>query len=210
MKLTDNNFIHHTAFVGDEVTMGHDNYIGPFCYLTGRLDVGDNNRFEAHCSVGTRAEHKTYWDEDGPTEIVNDNMFREYITINAGTEGLTSIGSNVIMLRGSHVAHDCVIEDGVTLSCDAIMLGHVRVMKHSNCGSGCQVHQHQVIGSYSMIGMGCIVTKKTNVEPGQVWVGNPAKRIKTNMLALDKHDVDEFDLVEETARYSELISAAKL
>lgn len=210
MKLTDNNFIHHTAFVGDEVTMGHDNYIGPFCYLTGRLDVGDNNRFEAHCSVGTRAEHKTYWDEDGPTEIVNDNMFREYITINAGTEGLTSIGSNVIMLRGSHVAHDCVIEDGVTLSCDAIMLGHVRVMKHSNCGSGCQVHQHQVIGSYSMIGMGCIVTKKTNVEPGQVWVGNPAKRIKTNMLALDKHDVDEFDLVEETARYSELINAAKL
>ena len=137
-------------------------------------------------------------------------MFREYITINAGTEGLTSIGSNVIMLRGSHVAHDCVIEDGVTLSCDAIMLGHVRVMKHSNCGSGCQVHQHQVIGSYSMIGMGCIVTKKTNVEPGQVWVGNPAKRIKTNMLALDKHDVDEFDLVEETARYSELINAAKL
>ena len=210
MKLTDNNFIHHTAFVGDEVTMGHDNYIGPFCYLTGRLDIGNNNRFEAYCSVGTRAEHKTYWDEDGPTEIVNDNMFRESITINAGTEGLTSIGSNVIMLSGSHVAHDCVIEDGVTLSCDAIMLGHVRVMKHSNCGSGCQVHQHQVIGSYSMIGMGCIVTKKTNVEPGQVWVGNPAKRIKTNMLALDKHDVDEFDLVEETARYSELINATKL
>ena len=151
-----NNFIHDTSFVGDDVTMGHDNYIGPFCYLTGRLDIGNNNRFEAYCSVGTRAEHKTYWDKDGLTEIVDDNMFREHITINAGTEGLTSIGSNVIMLRGSHVAHDCVIEDGVTLSCDAIMLGHVRVMKYSNCGSGCQVHQYQVIGSYSMIGMGCI------------------------------------------------------
>jgi len=205
-----NNFIHDTSFVGDDVTMGHDNYIGPFCYLTGRLDIGNNNRFEAYCSVGTRAEHKTYWDKDGLTEIVDDNMFREHITINAGTEGLTSIGSNVIMLRGSHVAHDCVIEDGVTLSCDAIMLGHVRVMKYSNCGSGCQVHQYQVIGSYSMIGMGCIVTKKTNVKPGQVWVGNPAKRVKTNMLALDKHDIDEFDLVEETARYSELINATKL
>jgi len=196
-----NNFIHDTAFVGDEVTMGHDNFVGPFCYLTGRLDIGSNNRFEAYCSVGTRAEHKMYWDKDGPTEIVDDNMFREHITINAGTEGLTSIASNVIMLRGSHVAHDCVIEEGVTLSCDAIMLGHVRVMKHSNCGSGCQVHQYQVVGSYSMLGMGCIVTKKTNVKPGQVWVGNPAKRVKTNMLALDKHDIDEFDLVEETARH---------
>ena len=137
-------------------------------------------------------------------------MFREHITINAGTEGLTSIASNVIMLRGSHVAHDCVIEDGVTLSCDATMLGHVHVMKHTNCGSGCQVHQHQVVGSYSMIGMGCIITKKTEVLPGQIWVGNPAKRIKTNMSALEKHDVDDYMLVEETARYSELISAAKL
>ena len=130
------NHINPTAIIDDCVKMGDNNYIGPFCYLTGRLDIGNNNRFEAYCSVGTRAEHKTYWDKDGLTEIVNDNMFREHITINAGTEGLTSIGSIVIMLRGSHVAHDCVIEDGVTLSCDAIMLGHVHVMKHSNCGTG--------------------------------------------------------------------------
>ena len=204
------NFIHPTALIEDCVEMGDNNYIGPFCYFTGGTKIGSNNRFEAFCSIGTRPEHSEYWHKDGELTIGDNNIFRDYITINAGTDRLTSMGNDGIMLRGSHVAHDCVIEDGVTLSCDAIMLGHVRVMKHSNCGSGCQVHQHQVIGSYSMIGMGCIVTKKTNVEPGQVWVGNPAKRIKTNMLALDKHDVDEFDLVEETARYSELISAAKL
>ena len=200
-----NNFIHDTSFVGDDVTMGHDNYIGPFCYLTGRLDIGSNNRFEAYCSVGTRAEHKTYWDKDGLTEIVNDNMFREHITINAGTEGLTSIGSNVIMLRGSHVAHDCVIEECVTLSCDATILGHVHVMKESNCGSGCVIHQHQVVGSWSMIGMGCVVPKKIRLEPGQTWVGNPARRLKTNMYALEKYNIDEYGLIEETARYKKLI-----
>jgi len=199
------NNIHPTAVIDDCVTLGDENFVGPFCYLTGGLTIGDHNWFEAYCSLGTRPEHENFWHSDGNTKIGNNNMFREHITINAGTEGLTYVGNNVIMLRGSHVGHDCVIEDGVTLSVNATMLGHVRVMKHSNCGSGCQVHQHQVIGSYSMLGMGCIITKKTRVKPGQVWVGNPAKRIKTNLYAVEKYDIDEDDLIEETARYTHIM-----
>ena len=199
------NTIHPTAIIDDCVELGDNNYIGPYCYFTGGTKVGSNNRFEAFCSVGTRPEHTDHWHKDGELTIGDNNIFRDYITINAGTDRLTSMGNGGIMLRGSHVAHDCEIEDGVTLSVNAIMLGHVHVMKHSNCGSGCQVHQHQVVGSYSMIGMGCVVPKKTRLEPGQTWVGNPAQRLKTNMYALDKHDIDDYDLVEETVRYANLL-----
>ena len=200
------NFIHHSAVIKGDIELGEYNYIGPFCYLTGNLTIGDNNRFESHCSVGTRPEHTEHWDKDGRTIIGDDGIFREHISIHAATtDGLTRIDNNVIMLRGAHVAHDCVIEEGVTLSCDAIMLGHVHVMKYSNCGTGSEVHQYQVVGSWSMIGMGCIVPKKTRLEPGQTWVGNPARRLKTNMYALDKLNVDEYELIEETARYKELV-----
>tara|TARA_Y100000310_G_scaffold338202_1_gene427197 strand:- start:1768 stop:2385 length:618 start_codon:yes stop_codon:yes gene_type:complete len=199
------NNIHPTAVIDDCVTLGDENFVGPFCYLTGGLTIGDHNWFEAYCSVGTRPEHENFWHSDGNTKIGNNNMFREHITINAGTEGLTYVGNNVIMLRGSHVAHDCVIENGVTLSCNAIMLGHVHVMKHSNCGTGCLVHQHQVVGSYSMVGMGCVVPKKTRLEPGQTWVGNPARRLKTNMYALDKHNIDDYILLDEAIRWVELV-----
>ena len=199
------NTIHPTAIIDDCVELGDNNYIGPYCYFTGGTKVGSNNRFEAFCSVGTRPEHTDHWHKDGELTIGDNNIFRDYITINAGTDRLTSMGNGGIMLRGSHVAHDCEIEDGVTLSVNAIMLGHVHVMKHSNCGIGCQVHQHQVVGSYSMIGMGCVVPKKTRLEPGQTWVGNPARRLKTNMYALDKHDIDDYDLVEETVRYANLL-----
>ena len=199
------NTIHPTAIIDDCVELGDNNYIGPYCYFTGCTKVGSNNRFEAFCSVGTRPEHTDHWHKDGELTIGDNNIFRDYITINAGTDRLTSMGNGGIMLRGSHVAHDCEIEDGVTLSVNAIMLGHVHVMKHSNCGSGCQVHQHQVVGSYSMIGMGCVVPKKTRLEPGQTWVGNPARRLKTNMYALDKHDIDDYHLVEETVRYANLL-----
>ena len=36
-------------------------------------------------------------------------------------------------------------------------------------------------------------------------MGNPARRLKTNMYALDKHDVDDYKLLEETVRWSELV-----
>ena len=199
------NVIHPSAVIEESVELGENNFIGPFCYLTGKLEVGNNNRFEAHCSVGIRAEHKEFWDKDGRTLIGNGNVFRENITIHAGThDNLTFVGNNVIMLRGSYTAHDTVIEDDVTLSINSVILGHVQVMKGSNCGSGCQVHQYQVIGSWSMLGMGCVVPKKLKIEPAQTWVGNPARRLKTNMYALEKWNIDEYDLIEETARYKQL------
>ena len=37
-----------------------------------------------------------------------------------------------------------------------------------------------------MLGMGCVVPKKLKIEPGQTWVGNPARRLKTNMYAFRK------------------------
>ena len=135
----------------------------------------------------------------------DDGTFREHISIHAATaDGLTRIGNCVIMLNKAYVAHDCIIEDGVTLSCGVKIGGNVHVMKDSNLGMGAAIHQYQVIGSWSMIGMGCIVPKKAIITPGQTWVGNPVKRLKTNMYGLDKFNVDEYDLIEETARYTQL------
>ena len=200
------NVIHPTAVIDDDVELGEDNYIGPFCYLTGYLTIGDNNRFESHCSVGTRPEHTDHWHKDGRTIIGDDGTFREHVSIHAATtEGLTRIGNGVIILNKAYVAHDCIIEDGATLSCGVQIGGHVHVMRDSNLGMGAAIHQYQVIGSWSMIGMGCIVPKKAIITPGQTWVGNPVKRLKTNMYALDKFNVDEYDLIEETARHTQLV-----
>ena len=200
------NDIHPTAIIGDDVEIGDDNYIGPYCYFTGYLTVGDNNRFESHCAVGTRPEHTAHWHKDGRTIIGDDGTFRDFVSIHAATtDGLTRIGNGVIILNKAYVAHDCIIEDGVTLSCGVKIGGNVNVMKESNLGMGVTVHQYQVIGSWSMLGMGCVVPKKSRIEPGQTWVGNPARRLKTNMYALNKSDIDEFVLLEETARWTQLI-----
>ncbi len=195
------NHIHPTAVIDDHVEMGEGNYVGPFCYLAGYLKIGNKNRFEAHCAIGTRPEHVDF-NKPGLTEIGNDNWIREFTTINGGTKDTTVVGNDCIMLRGSHVAHDCVIEDRVTLSVNAIMLGHVFVMHDSNCGSGCLVHQHQVVGAWSMIGMGCVLPKKSRISPGQVWVGNPGKPLKSNYYKMK--DVSEIQLNSVTERFLNL------
>jgi len=205
------NFIHHSAVIEGDIELGEYNYIGPFCYLTGNLTIGDNNRFISHCSIGTRPEHTEHWDKDGRTIIGDDGTFREHISIHAATtDGLTRIGNCVIMLNKAYVAHDCIIEDGVTLSCGVKIGGHVHVMRDSNLGMGAAVHQYQVIGSWSMIGMGTIVPKKAKIYPGQTWVGNPVHRLKTNMYAANKFNVGEFAMLEETARYKELVKSHEI
>jgi len=200
------NDIHPTAVIEDCVEMGEDNYIGPFCFLTGHLIIGNNNRFESHCTVGTRPEHTGHWHKDGRVIIGDDGTFRDHVSIHAATtDGLTKIGNCVIILNKGYLAHDCVLEDGAILSCGVKIGGHVHVMRDSNLGMGVTVHQYQVIGSWSMIGMGSIITKKARIYPGQTWVGNPARRLKTNMYALDKYKVDEYYLIEETGRFRQLV-----
>ena len=90
------NNIHPTSVIDDCVEMGDHNYIGPFCELTGGLTIGDHNWVESHCSVGTRPEHQDFWHSDGKTQIGNNNMFREHMTIHSGTDGLKIFGNNCI------------------------------------------------------------------------------------------------------------------
>ena len=63
------------------------------------------------------------------------------------------------------------------------------------------IHQNQVIGSYSMVGMGTIITKNKIIKPGYIYYGKPAKLIKKNNFIIKKLKIDENNLVKETQRF---------
>jgi UDP-N-acetylglucosamine acyltransferase len=180
-KRFKNNFIHPTAIIGKDVQLGENNYIGAFCLITGNTIIGNNNRFEAFCSIGTEPEHKEYFGEvNQGVSIGSHNTIREYVTINAGCKKPTILHNNIIMLRGSHVGHDSTIYDNCTISCNVLIGGHSLLGYSVNMGLGSICHQFSKIGSFSMIGMGAIITKKVNPQCFGVYVGNPAKYIKEN------------------------------
>ena len=186
------NFVHPTAIVGDNVKLGKDNYIGEYCVIKGNTTIGNNNRFEAFCSIGTEPEHKSYFGKPNKGVVIgNNNVIREYVTINAGCEIPTQLENNIIMLRGSHCGHDVIISNDCTISCNVLLGGHTFVGIGANIGLGAIVHQFSKIGSYSMIGMGAIITKKVHVLCFTKYVGNPARSIGLNTYQSEKFNLDE-------------------
>jgi UDP-N-acetylglucosamine acyltransferase len=192
----NNNFIHSTAIVGPNVLMGKGNHVGPFCLIEGHTRIGNNNRFEAYCSVGTDAEHQRFRGKGGLLTIGNSCWIREFTTINAGTDGTTTLGNRITMLRGSHVGHDSVIGYDVTLSCNAILGGHSHLFPYVNFGLGAVCHQRSIIGAAAMIGMNSTVVKKSQILPGMIYVGSPVEMKGENKIAMQRYGITE-EIMEE-------------
>lgn len=192
--------------VDPEAKLGKNNYIGPFVYIGPDVTIGDHNHIEGHASIGTPAEHRDYFKTFGRVVIGNHNTIREFVTINGGTKSYTFMGNHCVMLRGSHLSHDSWLEDYVNVSCNVLIGGETHVMEGANLGLGCIIHQRQTIGSYAMIGMGAVIPKGTNCIPGYVYVGNPARPLKRNVVGLERNNIDELALKMERQRYESLRS----
>ena len=155
--------------------------------------------------IGTDAQHIRE-PSTGHIEIGNNNIFREHTCVTMPTKfsNKTSIGNNCFFMTNSMVHHDCVVEDNATMSNNCVIAGHVHVMQGAIIGLNCNVHQFQVIGSYSMLGMGTIVTPKNRIIPGNIYVGTPAKKLKKNKIGLERNNIDNKKLQIEENRYEKI------
>jgi UDP-N-acetylglucosamine acyltransferase len=200
MITSTDNFIHPTAVIGQNVQMGTGNYIGPYCVIE-NVQIGNNNRFEAFCSIGSVAEHREFMilpqEIKYPVIIGNNNIFREFVTINSGTQRNTTIGDSIIMLAKSHVGHDAIIHNNVTLSCFSCVGGHAEVRQYTNMGLHSVVHQFVIVPHGIMLGMGAIVTKKAKLKSFCTYVGNPAQYLTINTHLLQKLGVEEVDKINK-------------
>jgi UDP-N-acetylglucosamine acyltransferase len=199
-----NNFIHPTAIVEPTVKLGSNNYIGPYCVIVGNTTIGNNNRFETFCCIGTPAEHRQYLTHYGTIVIGNDNVVREHVTANGGTVRTTTIGDRNILLTRSYISHDSILEDDITVSIGAAVGGHSHLMIGCNLGINVSLHQFSIIGSYAMIGMGGVVTKKSVITPVQIYAGNPVTHLRTNQLAIERNNLSDSYIENETLRFANL------
>jgi UDP-N-acetylglucosamine acyltransferase len=186
------NYIHPTSIIDPKVILGDNNYIGPFCYITGDTIIGDNNRFEAYCSIGTPSEHRDYFNSSlGKTIIGHNNIFREFVTIHAGSISSTVLYDNITILNHSHIAHDVIIKNNTTISANVTIAGHCHIMEGTNMAMGAICHQFQIVGAYSMIGMGGIITKQSRIQPGGIYIGSPVKYLKMNTIGLERSGIND-------------------
>ena len=170
------------------------------------VDIGEANKIHPFVCIGEDAEHLRAVTV-GRIKIGHGNVIREFVDIHRPTSHseLTVIGNNCYIM--GHISHDCIIENDVQFSVRVTTSGHNHIMTGANLGHGCILHPWQRVGSYALLGMGTVVPKKTRIEPGYIYVGNPAKKLNLNEIGLERQDVTQDMLDAETNRYNVLMES---
>ena len=155
------NFIHPTAIIGQDVILGDNNYIGPYCI------------------IGDPAEYKKYWGQR-PNKVIigNNNIITGLVTIDAGTEETTHIGNNCFIMKHAYIAHDCIIDNNVSICSGAKIGGHCIINDNCNIGLNATLHQWSVVLEGCMIGASAFF--KGESEKYTKYAGVPARKLGEN------------------------------
>ncbi|MCK6417418.1 MAG: acyl-ACP--UDP-N-acetylglucosamine O-acyltransferase [Alphaproteobacteria bacterium] len=141
--------------VGPRVTLGADVVLKSHVVIDGRTSIGAGTIIHPFASIGGPPQDLKYAGEDTQLIIGKNNVIREHVTMNPGTQGgamKTIVGDNGLFMMGAHVAHDCVIGDHVIMANNATLGGHVIVGDHVIIGGLAAVHQFVRIGDQAIIG----------------------------------------------------------
>lgn len=163
--------IHPTAIVDCQAELDASVTVGPYCviegpvrmdagvrlyqnvYVTGRTHLGEGCVLHPGAIVGHEPQDIKYKDQPTFCRIGRSTIIREYVTIHRGTEPDTGtvVGNDCFLLAASHVGHNCVLGDGVTLINGVLLAGHVQVGPRATLGGAAVVHQFVRIGELVMV-----------------------------------------------------------
>jgi len=151
------------AINGKNPSWGKNCFIAPNATLCGDIVMGDD------CSV---------WFNAVLRGDVNSIRLGNKVNVQDGAvihctylKSKTILGNNVSIGHNA-IIHGCVIEDNVLVEMGAIIMDHA------------------TIGSNSIIAAGAVIPESTIVEPGSIYAGVPAKKIKEISEQLIKGEIE--------------------
>jgi UDP-N-acetylglucosamine acyltransferase len=174
--------------IGDDVEIGEGTYIGPHTMINGPTVIGKGCRFEGYASAGGPPQDLKYNGEKTRLEIGDNNVFREFVTLNRGTAGgggVTRIGDGNLLMAYCHVAHDCQLGSNIVMGNLATLGGHVHIEDRVIIGGMSAIHQFTKIGAYTIMGGGTLVGM--DVVPYAKVQGNRAKMYGINTIGLKRN-----------------------
>lgn len=179
------------SIVGEHVKIGRATRIMPHVFLDGWTTIGEGCTIFPFASIGSQTQDLKYKGAVTFVEIGDKTTLREYVTVNAGTnEGdVTRVGARCHIMAYSHVAHQCIVGNGVIISNAGTLAGHVIVEDNAVIGGLCGIHQFVRIGRLCIIG-GCSKTTQ-DIPPFMMADGNPAIIHGLNTIGLQRHGLPE-------------------
>jgi len=143
------------SIVGDDVVIGDNTVVMHHAVVDRNTAIGKNCKVFPFSSIGTAPQDITFQDELTYVEIGDNNIIREFTTINRGTAkggAYTSIGDNNYLMAYTHIAHDCRVGNSTQFVNGATLAGHVEVEDFAVIGAFSSVHQFVRIGRNAYVG----------------------------------------------------------
>jgi UDP-N-acetylglucosamine acyltransferase len=212
--------IHPTALVDTAAMLGSGVRIGPYCVVGPDVTLEDGVELVSHvvidgqtrigagavlypfCTVGLPPQDMKYRGEPTRCEIGARTQIREHCTIHRGTatgRGVTSIGTDCMLMAVAHVAHDCSLGDHVIVANNAVMGGHVSIGDHAVIGGAAAIHQYVRIGRAAMIGG--VSGVEGDVIPFGSVIGNRARLSGLNVVGLKRRGFEKAAIMSLRAAF---------
>jgi len=191
--------------IGPEVVIGNNCNLMNNVTIEGVIRIGKNNFFYPNVVVGAAPQDLKYNGAPTRTEIGDNNVFRENTTIHRGTElggGITRIGSGCLIMVGAHVAHDCLLDDGIILGNQVLLAGHVKIERGAVISAIVGVHHFVTVGKYSYVA--AMTPVRRDVPPFMKFEGDPNEIRGVNEEGLKRNGFSEEDIKEIKNAYKKL------
>jgi UDP-N-acetylglucosamine acyltransferase len=190
------------AVIEDVVEIGAGTSIGPHAVVHRFARIGQNNRIHAHAVIADEPQDLSFSGEETWVEIGDDNVLREGVTIHRSTNAAipTLIGSGCYLMAYSHAGHECQLGDGVILTNNVMLAGHVEVGERAIIAGGAAVHQFCRVGSLAMVSGLAGVLK--DVLPYSIVMGAPARHYRLNTVGLRRAGItgERYQALEQAFR----------
>ena len=200
--------IHPFAVVEEGAVIGADVVIGAFCHVgaravlqdgvqllnnvavTGRTTIGKRTIIHPMAVIGGAPQAIRHDGSETTLDVGSNCTIREGVTMNTGSSdggGKTVVGDNNLFLANAHVAHDCILGNGIILSNNVMLAGHVRVEDHAIIGGGAAIHQFSRIGRHAFVGG--MTGVPNDVIPYGMIHGNPGYLDGLNIVGMSRAGV---------------------
>ena len=221
--------IHNSSVIEKSAKIGKNIKIGPFCYvgqnvqinddvelisnvhIEGNTTIGRGTKIFPFASIGTAPQDLKYKGEKNSIQIGENNIIREYVTINPGTAGggsKTVVGNNCRLMISSHIAHDCHVGNNVVIANNVPLGGHVTIEDSVVIGGNSAVQQYTRIGRLAMIGGMTGVLK--DVIPFGLSFGNRNYLRGINIVGLKRKKYENKKIIELDTAFKKIFSSKNL
>ncbi|HEX3431914.1 MAG TPA: acyl-ACP--UDP-N-acetylglucosamine O-acyltransferase [Rhizomicrobium sp.] len=218
--------VHPTALVEEGANLADGVDVGPFCIVgrdavlranvrlashvvvEGLTEVGERTVVHSHAVIGGGAQIRNHDPRGMRLRIGSDNVIRESVTISTGShggKGITVVGDRCYLMAGSHVGHDCIVGNDVTLSNAVQLGGHVQLEDGVIMGGLSAIQQFGRVGRYAFVsGLSGIAV---DVIPYGSVLGTHARLYGLNLVGLRRRNVPRENIHALRAAYRFIFEA---